>query len=159
MTRSDRCCTGAPDGGYVAVELTLGLGLLVLPMALLALSLPVWVQRHAVATAAAQESARAVVVAGDARTGTRNALGIVTETAANNGLDPADLQVCFVTHPEDLPAPGNCGPVTLRRGSAVTAHVRVRLPALALPGLDVALGSMTRSVSHTERVDRYRGLP
>lgn len=159
MTRCDGGCTGARDGGYVAVELTLGLGLLVLPMALLALSLPVWIQRHAVATAAAQEAARAVVVAGDARAGPDSARRIVTETATNNGLDPADLRVCFVAHPDDLPAPGTCGPVTLRRASAVTAHVRVRLPALALPGLDVALGSMTRTVSHTERVDRYRGLP
>lgn len=159
MTPRDGGCPGGRDGGWVAVELTLGLGLLVLPMALLALSLPVWVQRHAVATAAAQEAARAVAVAGDAEAGTDSAHRIVIEVATNNGLDPTDLQVCLVAHDDDLPAPGTCGPVTLRRGSAVTAHVRVRLPALALPGLDVALGSMTRTVSHTERVDRYRGLP
>lgn len=146
------------QAGYVAVELALGLGLLVLPMALLALSLPVWVERQAVATAAAQEAARAVVVAGSVEDGERTARRIVAEAAANGGLDAQDLTVCFVTHVSDAAAPDGCGAPRLERGAAVTARVRVRLPALALPGSDVSLGAVVRTVSHTEQVDRYREL-
>lgn len=147
------------DDGHVAVELAVGLGLLVLPMAMVALSLPVWVQRHAIATAAAQEAARSVVVADTVEHGRDAARRIVAESAVNNGMDPADMQVCFVAHAHDLPAPGTCGAVSLERGGAVTAHVSVRLPALSLPGLDVSLAEVTRTVSHSERVDRYRSVP
>lgn len=144
--------------GHVALELTLGLGLLVLPMAMLALSLPVWIERLAIATAAAQEAARAIVVSSSVEVGQDAAIRIVSESAANNRLEPDDLQVCFATHLPDAPA-GPCGPVTLERGWAVTARVQVRLPALSLPGLDIVLGEVVRTVSHTEHVDRYRGLP
>lgn len=148
-----------PETGHVAIELTLGLGLLVLPMALLALSLPVWAQRQTAATAAAQEAARAVVVARSAQEGERAAQRIVSEITSSHGLQPGDLDLCFAVHAVDDPAPRTCGAPSLGRGSAVTAHVRARLPALALPGLDVSVGAMTRTVSHTERVDRYRGVP
>lgn len=148
-----------PETGHVAIELTLGLGLLVLPMALLALSLPVWVQRQTAATAAAQEAARAVVVAASVDEGQRAARRIVSEVTDSHGLQPADLDLCFVAHAVGDPAPRTCGAPSLGRGSAVTAHVRVRLPALPLPGLDVRVAAISRTVSHTERVDRYRGVP
>lgn len=147
------------DDGHVAIELTLGLGLLVLPMALLALSLPTWVQRQAIATAAAQEAARSVVVSGSAEQGRDAALRIVAEAARNNGLAPADLAVCFVSHDATVSAPEGCGSIALERGTAVTAHIRVHLPALSLPGSDASLGGVVRTVSHTELVDRYRGRP
>lgn len=147
------------ESGYVAMELALGLGLLVLPMALVALSFPTWVERQALATAAAQEAARAVVVAASAQDGELVARRIVSEIAANNGLDVGELAVCFATHPSREVAPSGCGVLRLERGTAVTAHVQVRLPALSLPGLDVAVGEVVRTVSHTEHVDRYRELP
>lgn len=147
------------EEGHVAVELALGLCLLVLPMALLALSLPTWVQRQAIATAAAQEAARSVVVSGSAEEGRDAGLRIVAEAAVNNGIEPVDLAVCFVSHDVTVPAPGGCGSVVLERGTAVTAHVRVRLPALSLPGSDASFGAVARTVSHTEQVDRYRGRP
>ena len=147
------------DAGYVAIELTLGLGLLLLPMALLALSFPAWIDRQALAMAAAQEAARAIVVSASAEEGEATARRLVAEIAANNALAVGGLTVCFVTHPADLPAPTGCGPIELRRGGAVTAHVRVRLPAVSLPGVGISLGEVVPTVSHTELVDRYRGLP
>lgn len=147
------------DDGHVAVELAMGLGLLVLPVALLALSLPTWVQRHAIATAAAQEAARSVVVSGSAEEGRVAALRIVAEAARNNGIAPTDLAVCFVSHDARVAAPDGCGEIALERGAAVTAHVRVDLPALSLPGSGASLGAMVRTVSHTEQVDRYRERP
>lgn len=147
------------EEGHVALELALGLCLLVLPMALLALSLPTWVQRQAIATAAAQEAARSVVLSGSVEEGQDAGRRVVAEAAVNNGIEPADLAVCFVSHDATVPAPGGCGSLALERGSAVTAHVRVRLPALSLPGVDASLGAVARTVSHTEQVDRYRGRP
>lgn len=147
------------DAGYVAMELALGLGLLVLPMALLALSFPAWVEHQSLATAAAQEAARAVVISASAEQGEITARRLVSEIAANNGLSADGLQVCFATHRGGRRAPTDCGAVELQRGAAVTAHVQVRLPALSLPGLGVSLGEVVRTVSHTEHVDRYRGLP
>lgn len=147
------------EAGYVAMELALGLGVLVLPMALLALSFPAWVHREALATAAAQEAARAVVLSASSEEGEATARRLVAEIAANNGLGADGLVVCFVTHPGDRAAPPSCGAVELRRDAAVTTHVQVRLPALSLPGLGVSLGEVVRTVSHTEHVDRYRGLP
>lgn len=147
------------DAGYVAMELALGLGVLVLPMALLALSFPGWVDRQSLATAAAQEAARAVVVSPSSEEGEATARRLVSEIAANNGLDADGLVVCFVTHPGEVTAPTGCGDVELQRGAAVTAHVQVRLPAVFLPGLGVSIGEVVRTVSHTEHVDRYRGLP
>lgn len=149
---------GRGQDGHVAIELSLGVGLLVLPMALLVLSFPVWIERTAIATAAAQEAARSVVVAASAGEGSDAAERVVAEVAANNAIDPSDLRVCLTAHSPSAP-PGPCGPITLRRGAAITAHVQVRLPALSLPGLDIQLGDVVRTVSHTEHVDRYRGFP
>ena len=49
----------ASERGFIATELVLGLGLLVLPVALLVLTLPGWSERQATARAARLPTAKA----------------------------------------------------------------------------------------------------
>lgn len=124
------------------VELSLGL-LLLMATALLVVTLPTWIDRHAAARAAADEAARTLVLADSWDTGAANARTVVDEVAANHGLDPADLA---------LEVTG-----TFERGAEVTAHVTVTMPVTTLP-LVGGVGGFSRTVSHTETIDQYRSL-
>src|SRR6266542_2451137 len=52
------------DEGFVAVELSLGVAMLLLPVTLVVLTLPTWSERQAAARAIAREVARAAAIAG-----------------------------------------------------------------------------------------------
>jgi Flp pilus assembly protein TadG len=129
-------------GSVTAVELSLGL-LVLMATALLVLTLPTWIDRHAAARAAADEAARTIVLADDWETGTAQAQAIVDEVAANHGLDPGDLS---------LEVTG-----TFARGADVTAHVTVTMPAANVPLLG-GIGGFSKGVSHTETVDLWRSV-
>ncbi|MGH9164280.1 MAG: pilus assembly protein [Acidimicrobiales bacterium] len=107
--------------GSAAIELALAIGLLLLPVALLVITLPTWPERQTVARAAAAEASRAVVLAASWTEGADDAEAAVAQAAANHGLDPADVT---------LELAGG-----LERGASVTARVTVEMPALVLPGL------------------------
>jgi Flp pilus assembly protein TadG len=132
------------DRGSVAVvELPLGL-LLLVPAALLVLTVATWFERSAAARTAADEAARTVVLPDSWDQGAADAQAVVDEIAANYDLDPGDLT---------LQLEGD-----LTRGGTVTAHVTVRIPAAAIPLLG-GIGGFDRTVSHTEQVDQYRTFP
>jgi Flp pilus assembly protein TadG len=132
------------DRGSVAVvELPLGL-LLLVPAALLVLTVATWFERSAAARTAADEAARTVVLSDSWDQGAADAQAVVDEIAANYDLDPDDLT---------LHLDGD-----LTRGGTVTAQVTVRVPAAAIPLLG-GIGSFDRTVSHTEQVDQYRSFP
>ncbi|MBW3576907.1 MAG: hypothetical protein KY462_04040 [Actinobacteria bacterium] len=146
------------DAGSAPLELALGAGLLLFPVAILALSFPVWVERQSMAQVAAQEAARAAVLAEDPRTAAASAVALVARSAANHQVAADDVRVCFSVHAVGSP-PGACTGLTgLPRGAAVTAHVTVRLPTLPFPGLRTAVGAVNYTVRHTEQVDTYRGF-
>lgn len=132
------------ERGGVPVEFALGVGVLVLPVALLVLSLPTWVERQSAARLAAQEAARAAVLADSMAAGTAAGQAAAAQVAVNHAIDPADLTVTFT------------GGVA--RGQELTATVTARFPALAIPGIGDAAG-FTWAVHHTERVDAYRSIP
>lgn len=132
------------ERGAIAVELPLALGLLLLPMALLVITVPVWPERQTVARAAAIEASRSAVLADSWEDGVDAGNEAVAQAARNYGLDPSDLSVKWE---------GSFG-----RGEAVTAAVTVRMPALVLPGL-TTVEAWTWTARHTERVDDYRSLP
>ena len=134
---------GSGQRGGVAIELALGVGLLLLPTALLVLTLPQWSERQLVARVAAQEAARAAVTAADAAEAEAAAARTVARTAANHGLDPGDLT---------LTLSGD-----LQRGATVTATLTVVVPAAALPVVGTT-PAFSWSTSATEQVDRYRSL-
>ncbi|HUH06478.1 MAG TPA: hypothetical protein VML96_01605 [Egibacteraceae bacterium] len=129
------------------MEFALGAGVLVLPVAMLVLVFPTWIERQSAARLAAQEAARAVVLADDCADGRRSAALLVEEIAANHEL--ADGLT--------LTQPAGCAG-ELARGAIVTATVTVQMPLTAIPLIGRA-GGFSWTVSHSERVDQYRSLP
>jgi hypothetical protein len=134
------------DGGFVAMELVIGIGLLVLPVACLVLTLPTWSERQTTARAIAREVGRVTATAGTCdRPG---AVELAREMATNLGLDPADVSVAL-----------DCLAGARRaRGGRVTARVTVQVPAVAIPGIGAA-GAWSWTAVHTEAVDPYRSFP
>jgi hypothetical protein len=128
------------ERGSTPVELALGVALLLLPTMLLVLVLPTWAERQAMVRVAAQEAARAAVLAGDWGAARLAA----AEVAANHGLAPDAVGVTFDGR--------------LHRGGTVAATASARLPVVVLPGLG-AVGGFTVRATHREPVDPYRSLP
>lgn len=127
--------------GSAPIELVAGVGLLVLPVVLLVLALPAWSEVTTMGRAAAREAAR------------------VAATTSEDGplADDAAARVAQ-DHGRPLAAPTE---VTFSRspaGEAVTATVTVEVPALVVP-LVGEWRPVTRRISHTEPLDRYRSRP
>lgn len=131
------------EGGFVAAEWMLAVGLLLIPVGVLGVSFPQWLERLSMAKVAAQEASRVVAVANDTDTGVARARTMVDEIARNHGVDPSTVTVSFTG--------------TTTRGGKVTASVSVVLPAVTLPVIG-SVGSVTWSTSHSELVDQYRGF-
>jgi hypothetical protein len=132
------------ERGTAVLEMSLGIALFLIPVALLVITISTWPERQTVARAAAVEAARIAVLSdswGDAAAAGEEA---VSRAATNYGLHPSDLSLSWDGH--------------LARGSAVTARVTVRIPSVVLPGL-TTVGAWSRTASHTERVDTYRSMP
>jgi hypothetical protein len=130
--------------GYVALELALGLGVLVLPLTVMVLTFPTWVERQSLARSASQEAARTVVLADSWDQGVSEATALVRQMAANDGLPSTEVSVAFSG--------------ALARGSSVTASVLVTVPGASLP-LIGSVGAWSVSSSDTEQVDLYRSFP
>jgi hypothetical protein len=131
------------EDGYVSLELVLGLALLILPIALIVLTLPTWLARQNLARLAAQQAARTGVIAASPEQGVSAARTV----AADAGLDPAkDLRVAW--------DPGS----SFARGGLVTVKVTVESPAIAIPFLG-SFGSFPLTATFSERVDEYRSGP
>jgi len=130
--------------GYVALELALATGLLVLPLTIMVLTFPTWIERQSLARSSAQEAARTVVLADSWEQGTAEATALVERMAAGYRLSTDDVSVRFTG--------------SLERGAAVTATVTVNVPAANLPFI-ASVGSWSLSGSDTEKVDQYRSFP
>jgi hypothetical protein len=126
--------------GFVATELVLAIGLLLLPIVLLVGSLPQWSERQHAAIVAAREAAQ---VAGQEwpADGQDDAERVARDVMATYGIGRADVKIVV------SPAPG--------RGGLVTATVTVRMPALAVPLL-ARVGSWTWTAREAVRIDDYR---
>jgi hypothetical protein len=133
------------EGGYVAAELALGLGLLVFPVALLVLTLPTWSERQTTARSIAREVSRVVAVAGVCDRG--RAVDTGHDMARNLGLPPSDVDVQLDC------APGE----RLPRGGSVRAAVTVGVPAVTFPGIG-SIGAWSWTAHHSEPVDQYRSF-
>ena len=135
------------DRGHAAVELSLAVGLLLLPVALAVLSFGPWSERRVFA-----EAARAAVVHLDTASGAL----VVSDMAANHGLesDLVRLGWCGATPADVVASPGDC---TFERGAEVTAEVMVWVPVVTTPWGEV--GGLWAGAAHSEPVDLYRSLP
>jgi hypothetical protein len=134
IRRADRA------GGFVAIELLLAIGLLLLPVVLLVASLPQWSERQHAATVAADEAARVAVAAWPADA-TARATEAADDVAATYGIPARDLDVAV------SPPPG--------RGQLLSVTVTIRMPALAVPLL-AHTGSWSWRAHEVRRIDDYR---
>ncbi len=132
------------EAGYAAVELTLAVGMLLIPVACLVLTLPTWVERQTVARTAAREAARQLATAPTWGAGVTQADRTVDEITVNNGLDRADVRS------------GYRGSLT--RGGTVTVQVTIDIPTVNLP-LFGPTGGFSYTATHNETVDTYRSRP
>lgn len=138
-------CTG--ERGFAAVEFVAGVGLLVLPIAILVLSLPVWAETQTAARVVVREAARVLAVADDDHAGRVEASAMARRVAGNLGIDLTGPPT-FAGSVEGPPG----------RAAEVSAIVTVRLPLLGLPLL-ADLTAVDWTVEHTEPVDVYRSRP
>jgi hypothetical protein len=136
----------APEGGFVVAEFVLGVAVLVLPVALLVLSLPVWAEHQATARAIAREVGR--TIARDDVCDLAQARATAEIMGGNLGLDRGEVHV-------DL----DCAQgLPLAPGGSVRVEVTVAMPALEVPGIG-RVGGWSWTARHTEPVDVYVGAP
>lgn len=130
------------EKGASPLELALGLMLIVVPVAVMALSVAPVFEHHNFARRAAAEAARTLVL-NPTESGHLDARNLVTTLALGHNIDPGliDLRFCG----GDL--------CSLARGSMVSVEVLVRIPEVSafLP-----IGDMTVTAIHAEQVDPYR---
>ena len=126
--------------GFVAVELSASIALLLLPVAMLVVSLPSWSGREHAATVIAREVARLSAqrwpVAADGEVD-----DLVRELATNLGIDADDV-VVSVNEQVD-------------RGERMRATVTIRMPAISVPGIGT-VGQWHWTTSNAVRIDAYR---
>jgi hypothetical protein len=130
------------EGGFVATEFAFGFVALVIPVALVVITLPRWSERQVTARVIAREAARRAAQAGVCDAGA--ARDLAAEMAGNLGVDPAELEVQLTCRDG----------VSLVPGSDVETSVTVAMPAVQLPGLG-AVGAWSWTAKHREPVDRY----
>jgi hypothetical protein len=132
--------------GFAAIELTVGVAVLLLPVALLVLALPQWSARQGIARVAARDAARVIGLRGwcDADAAT----AAVRRVGADAGLTDGALRLTL-----DCP-----GGAALARDGAVTARVTVAMPVLAVPF--VGSGPARQwTAGHREPIDPYGSRP
>lgn len=130
------------ESGFVATELAFGIAVLVVPVALLVLTLPRWSERQATARVIAREVARRAARDALCDPGGARALGVTM--ARNLGVEPRELVV-------DLACADGA---ELPPGGDVEARVTVAMPAVQVPGLG-PVGAWSWTARHREPVDRY----
>jgi hypothetical protein len=132
------------ERGATPVELALGVMLLVVPVAIVVLSIaPVFEHRNFARRAAAEAARTMVLSTGDP---SAEALAVIEAQARSMGIDPGDVTV--------LLCGGAVCPVD--RGSVVTVDVTVLVDELSsfLP-----IGTITVNAVHSEQVDMFRSRP
>jgi hypothetical protein len=134
------------EAGFVAIEFAVGVGLLVIPVALVVLTLPGWSERQATARAVGREVARHAARDGVCDLSAARAIG--ASMAVNLGVPSHDLVV-------DLACVDGA---ELPPGGDVEAEVTVAMPAVQLPGIG-AVGAWSWTARHREPIDRYAAAP
>ena len=130
------------ESGFVAMELACGIALLVVPVAMVVLTLPRWSERQATARVIAREVARRT--ARDARCDEAGVRTLGRTMARDLGVAPGDVDVAL-----------QCVDGTaLVPGTDVEARVTVSMPGVQIPAFG-SVGSWSWTAGHREPVDRY----
>ena len=132
------------DRGATPVELALGVMVLLVPVAIVVLSVaPVFEHRNFARRAAAEAARTMVLTTGDPEV---EALQVIIAQARSMGIDPDSVTVVL------------CGGTTcsIKRGDVVTVEVSVLVEELSsfLP-----IGTINVRAVHSEQVDLYRSRP
>ncbi len=153
--RATRSCAApvgqsAADEGMVAVEWSLAIAVLLVPILVLVAVLPTWSARSAAARLSAEQGARAAAqvdgVAAAVAAGQAQAAVVVS----NHGFADALAEV-------DITVPDADGDGVLDRDGAVVATVSVAVPGVSLPLLGT-VGGFHATARHAEPVDPYRSI-
>ena len=146
------------EGGFSAVEWTLGIGALVLPIVIGVMSIAPMLDRLTTARVAAQEAARAMVLADDWDGGLAAAESLAAQIVRNHGIPDAEWCAGAPASGCVWLRIGGDSPGVLGRGTEVTVTVQVPAPAVSIPFLG-DFGGVDLAGTHTERVDDYRSFP
>lgn len=125
------------DGGSIAAEFAVGVGVLVLPMTVLVLMLPAWIDVQDAARDAARQGARLAVHDLEQTTGSIE--DWVADLLAGRSVEVADVEV-------------------LRSSERARVRVVVHVPAPMIPFAG-NVGSFTLAEEHVEVIDPYRSRP
>lgn len=142
---SEASQTGA-ERGSGAVELVLSTAFILIPTALLLLSLPLMVVYRSMGDAAAREAVRACATALDPSTGQKRAERLAYRILGERGLSPEATTVTVDCQAAWQP------------GGVVSASVSFRVPLINVVGVG-SLGSVTIHRSFRERIEPYRSWP
>jgi len=132
----------ADEAGFAPLTMMLGVTLVVIPVLLLVLTIPTWLERSVDARDAAANAARALATANTWAAGTAAANQTVAELITGDGLNPNDVEVTYG---------GSLNP-----GATVTATVTVELPAGVIPGIG-HYGTIRYTATSTQHIDSYKG--
>lgn len=144
------------EDGFTAVEWSVGLGVIVVPVAILVLTIGTWGERTSMARLIAQETAREVVLADTWDAGITDAQALAREIAANHGM--AADSWCEGDGCLSVEISGLLGD-DLIRGNEVQVTVNVPIPAVAIPFIPEEWTETVYTADHGERVDDYRSFP
>ena len=134
------------ERGSGAVELVLTTAFILIPMAMLLLSLPLMVAYRSMGDAAAGEAVRACASAFDPASGQERAEWIAHRILRERGLSPEGIEV--VVDCETAWEPGG----------VVSATVSFQAPMINVVGIG-SLGTVNINRSYRERMEPYRSWP
>jgi hypothetical protein len=140
------------DRGHAAVELSLTIALLLIPVAIAVLAFGPWAERRVFARAAAAEASRAAVVGLSVDAGNI----VLRDMAGDQGLSSNEIRVSWCGG-EAIELDASTNACSFARGGVVDVEVEVLVPLVTTPWGDV--GGLWSSASHGEPVDLYRSLP
>lgn len=137
------------EKGHAAVELSLAVGVMLLPVALVVIGFGPWSERRVEAEAMAAEAARAAVIALDHDAGN----AVISATAAGYGIAPDLVRVGWCGATPTLEKAGAC---VFARGVAVSVIVELWTPLIDTPW--GSIGGLWVVGEHVEPIDLYRSL-
>ena len=145
-----RTTVGSSERGFAAAEWAVALGLMLLPMVMIVGSIAPWLARQTMGREISQEAARSFVLADDWERGAQAAAQVAEAIVANYGLGDDDWDLVSIRTEPDGAGFG--------RGSDIVVEIRVRVPALTVPGVG-SVAEVWWHTSHTEHVDDFRSFP
>ena len=146
------------ESGTAAIELVVGVALIMVPMAMIVLSFAPLLEARTFVRLASAEMARTIAITdGDELL----AYQAIRDMATNNNIDPSRIEVALCGGAEGSLASGPQSSCTdanglLSRGTYVSVFMRVTVDVVPLfvDGFSASTG-----YEHAELVDQYRSIP